>query len=100
MLNLITQDGMKKVVVDSYQVKNCTGTAGAYKIYGENNGTTAGELAEYKEFDDAARVFWAMVTAESRGLFVQLPDDDPKEIASFCALVKTTSGQCFDDKFC
>lgn len=90
MLNLVTQDGVKKVAVDSYQVKNCTGRT--YKIYGENNGTTAGELAEYEEFDDAVKVFQSMVLAETHDTFVVLPDDDPKEIADFLAVMAEAFG--------
>ena len=97
MLDLITQGQELKVAVDTYRVSD---SKDENKIYGFLNGTLQGELARYKELEDATCVFWAMVVAESRGLFIKLPDDDPKEIASFCALVKTTSGQCFDDKFC
>lgn len=95
MLNLITQGQEEKVTVDTYRVSN---QKGANRIYGYLYGDAQGELASYKEAEDATRVFWAMVVAESRGLFVQLPDDDPRKIASFSASVKTTSGDCFGDK--
>ena len=95
MISLVIQGQEEKVTVDTYRVSN---QKGANKIYGYLDGDAQGELARYKEAEDATRVFWAMVVAESRGLFVQLPDDDPKEIASFSALVKTASGECFRDK--
>lgn len=95
MLNLIAQEREEKVTVDTYRVSNQKDTN---RIYGYLDGDIQGELANYKEAEDAARVFWAMVIAETRDLFVQLPKDDPREIASFCALVKTTSGDCFGDK--
>lgn len=96
MLNLIAQDRELKVAIDTYNVAD---SKDENRIYGFLNGTLQGELARYKQLEDAVRVFWGMVEAESRDLFVQLPKDDPREIASFFALVKTTSGQCFDDKF-
>lgn len=95
MLNLITQGQELKVAVDTYRVSD---SKDENRIYGFLNGTVQGELARYKKYEDAVRVFWAMVTAESRGLFIKLPDDDPREITSFCTLVKTTSGNCFGDK--
>lgn len=95
MLDLIIQGQEEKVTIDTYRVSN---QKGANRIYGYLYGDAQGELASYKEVEDATRVFWAMVVAESRGLFVQLPDDDPRKIASFSALVKTTSGDCFGDK--
>lgn len=94
MLNLIVQGREKKVTVDTYRAD----PKDENRIFGYLNGEAHGELARYKKYEDAARIFWAMVTAESRGLFIKLPDDDPREIASFCALVKTTSGDCLGDK--
>ena len=94
MLNLIIQGREKKVTVDTYRAD----PKDENRILGYLNGDAQGELARYKKYEDAVRIFWAMVVAESRGLFIKLPDDDPKEITSFCTLVKTTSGDCFGDK--
>lgn len=94
MLNLIVQGREKKVTVDTYRAD----PKDENTIYGYLNGEAQGELARYKKYEDATRVFWAMVIAEVRGLFAQLPKDDPKEIASFCAVVKTSSGERFGDK--
>lgn len=96
MLNLITQDGMEKVAVDIYQVKNCTGTVGTYKIYGKNNGATVGELAEYEELEDAIKVFRAMTIAEVSGILIDLPDDDPKQITNFCSVIKDRADNVLD----
>ena len=95
MLNLIIQDQERKVAVDTYFVSDSQETN---KIFGFLNNAPQGELARYKKFEDAVRVFEDMVIAESRGLFIQLPNDDPKKIASFSALVKENPGECFRDK--
>ena len=93
MLNLIIQGQEEKVAVDSYRVSD---SKYGNRICGFLNGTVQGELASYKKAEDATRVFWDMVLAEAKGMFIQLPKDDPKEIASFSELVKTTAtDECF-----
>ena len=95
MLNLVIQDQERKVAVDTYLVSDSQETN---RIFGFLNSAPQGELARYKKIEDAVRVFGDMVIAEARGLFVRLPNDDPKEIATFSALVKNNTGEHFCDK--
>ena len=96
MLNLVHQNGLQKLGVESYfiepreikgsqdKVENKqVGPEIAYAIVGVGPAIGWVDVAQYDSLENARKVFYTMVRCEALNICCQLPLDEEKEIKNF-----------------